>query len=177
MLPRATAEPRPGAKPAAFPPTGDDRATRLACVCLAWGVFQHFYPYFEETKTDWPDALREALTAAATDPDAAAFNRTVRRLIARLEDSHGAVRPGSGAPRYDGALPFSWDMVEGKLAVTWVDPAAGLKLKIGDVIDAIDGVPAAEKLKAAERLASGATPEHRRYRTCAELRIGPANQP
>ena len=30
--------------------------------------------------------------------DAAAFHQTLCRLIARLQDSHGAVRPGSGAP-------------------------------------------------------------------------------
>ncbi len=176
-LPRAVAKPKPSVKPADFQPTGDDRDTRLACVCLAWGVLQHFYPYFEETRADWPDALREALTSAATDADAAAFYRTMCRLIARLEDSHGSVRPGSGAPRYDGALPLSWDVVEGKLAVTWVDPAAQLRIKVGDVVESIDGTPAAECVKAAERLASGATPGHRRYRTCAGLRIGPASQP
>ena len=96
-LPRATAKPRPPAKPADFPPTGDDRATRLACVCLAWGVLQHFYPYHDEAAADWPAALREALSSAATDADAAAFHDTLRRLVARLRDSHGAVRPGSGA--------------------------------------------------------------------------------
>ncbi|HUR54009.1 MAG TPA: S41 family peptidase, partial [Gemmataceae bacterium] len=176
-IPKASAKPRLPVKPTDFPPTGDDRATRLACVCLAWGVFQHFYPYFEETKADWPTALTEALTAAATDPDAAAFNLTLRRLIARLEDSHGSVRPGSGAPRYDGALPLSWDVVESKLAVTWVDPAAKNRVKVGDVVEAIDGVAARERVKAASRVASGATPEHRRYRTCADLRIGPAGQP
>jgi C-terminal processing protease CtpA/Prc len=140
-------------------------------------VLQHFYPYFEETQADWPDALREALTAAATDAGAAAFHRTLCRLIARLEDSHGAVRPGSGAPRYDGALPLAWDVVEGKLAVTWVDPAAKLRIKVGDVVESIDGTPAADHIKAAERLASGATPGHRRYRICAGLRLGPAGQP
>ena len=52
--------PRRPPKPAAFSPTGDDRATRLACVGLAWGPFQYFYPYFEETEADWPGALCEA---------------------------------------------------------------------------------------------------------------------
>ena len=45
--------PRRPPKPAAFSPTGDDRATRLACVGLAWGLFQHFHPYFEETNANW----------------------------------------------------------------------------------------------------------------------------
>jgi hypothetical protein len=134
-------------------------------------------PYVEETKADWPGALREALTAAAADPDAAAFHLTVRRLVARLEDSHGAVRRDSGAPIPDGAPPLSWDVVEGKVAVTRVDPVEKLRVKVGDVVEDIDGAPAAERVNAAGRLASEATPEHRRYRTCADLRAGPAGRP
>jgi C-terminal processing protease CtpA/Prc len=176
-VPRATAKPKRLDKSSDFPPTGDDRATRIAGVCLAWGMFQHFYPYFEETKADWPSALTEALKSAATDRDGVEFNRTVRRLIARLQDSHGAVRPGSGAIRCDAALPFSWDVVEGKLAVTWVDPAAGLRVKPGDVATSINGKTVEKVLEESGPLASGATEEHRRYRTCAELRIGPAGQP
>jgi C-terminal processing protease CtpA/Prc len=77
----------------------------------------------------------------------------------------------------DGALPLSWDVVEGKLAVTWVDPAAGIRVKVGDVVEEFDGVPAALRIKSAEALASGATPGHRRYRACAALRAGPAGEP
>jgi hypothetical protein len=68
-------------------------------------------------------------------------------------------------------------VVEGKLAVTWVDPVEKLRVKFGDVVEGIDGAPAAERVKAAGRLASGATPEHRRYRTCADLWAGPAGRP
>ena len=64
----------------------------------------------------------------------------------------------------------------GRVAWAWVDPAAKLRVKMGDVVESIDGTPAADAVAAAERLASGATPGHRRYRTCADLRIGPAGQ-
>src|SRR5262249_34588621 len=62
-LPRATSKPRPPVKSKDFPPTGDDRSTRLADVILAWNLFQHFYPYFDAIETDWPAVLRESLTA------------------------------------------------------------------------------------------------------------------
>ena len=176
-LPRATSKPSPPAKPANFPPTGDDRSTRLADVILAWDLFQHFYPYFDDVETDWPAALREALTSAATDRDAAAFHDTLKRLVALAYDSHGTVRGGSGTVALDGALPLAWDWVEDRLVVVNADREHADRVKPGDVVRAIDGVAADERVKAAERLVSGATPQFRRYRAIQELRNGPAGQP
>jgi len=172
-LPRATAKPRPASKPAFFVPTGDDRDTRLADVILAWNVFQHFYPYFDVVKVDWPGVLREALGTAATDADAAAFHDTLRRLVARLDDSHGTVRGSSGTVRCDGALPVVWDWIEGLLVVTGVEPNGADGVKVGDVVKSLDGRPAAERVVEMERLVSGATPQFRRYRALQELRNGP----
>jgi len=45
-------------KPAGFVPSGSDCITRLAEVAVSWGVFQHFYPYFDQVGADWPGALR-----------------------------------------------------------------------------------------------------------------------
>jgi len=45
-------------KPAGFVPNGADRTTRLAGVVVSWSVFQHFYPYFDQIKVDWPAALQ-----------------------------------------------------------------------------------------------------------------------
>jgi C-terminal processing protease CtpA/Prc len=176
-LPRATVRSRPPVKPANFPPTGNDRATRLADVALTWSVLQHFYPYFDVVVTDWPAALPVALVAAASDADAAAFHDTLRRLLAQLHDSHGFVRGGSSTLAMDGALPLAWDWIENHMVVTWVDPTAGkLRLKPGDVVRSIDGKPAAERMRAAEQLVSGATPQFRRYRALQDLCNGPAGQ-
>jgi C-terminal processing protease CtpA/Prc len=176
-LPRATAKPRPPRKPADFPPTGDDRATRLADVLLAWNLFQHFYPYFDVVETDWPAALRECLTAAATDPDAAAFHDTLKRLVALAYDSHGTVRGGSGTVAVGGALPLAWDWFEDRLVVVTADRDHAGRVRPGDVVRSIDGTSAAERVRAAERLMSGATPQFRRYRAMQELRNGPVGQP
>ncbi|HEY1381550.1 MAG TPA: S41 family peptidase [Gemmataceae bacterium] len=173
-LPRATANPRPATKPADFPPTGDDRATRLADVILTWAPLQHFYPYFDEVGTDWPAVLREAMTKAAADPDAAAFHDTLRRMIALLHDGHAVVRGGSGTAANDGALPVAWDWFEDRLVIVNADPAHAGRVKPGDVVMAVDGTPAADRMAAAVRLASGATPQFRRYRAMQDLGNGPA---
>src|SRR5207248_7122044 len=93
--------------------------------------------------------------------------------VARLDDSHGTVRGGSGTIRSDGALPVVWDWIEEQLVVTGVEPAAAGKIKMGDVVKSIDGRPATERVRAMERLVSGATPQFRHYRALQELRNGP----
>jgi hypothetical protein len=80
-------------KPAGFVPSGSDRTTRLAGVVVSWGVFQHFGPYLDHVGADWPGALRRGLTSTAVDPDAAAYGRTLRRLLVELEDGHARLLP------------------------------------------------------------------------------------
>ena len=95
--------------------SGDDRATRLADVALAWNVLQHFYPYFDVVKTDWPRALKEALTSAGTDENENAFVNTLKRMVAQLHDGHGNVfRPGER----EIIVPAIFGWVEGRLVIT-----------------------------------------------------------
>jgi len=175
-LPHAAPGDRPpvAAKPAAWAPSGNDRGTRLADVALAWGVFQHFYPYFDVVQADWPGELRRALAAAATDADDRAFLTTLRRMVAALHDGHGGVYLASqDAP---GQLPLLWEWVEDQLAVTQVAAGAG-ELKPGDVVLAIGGRPAREALADAEALISGATPQWRRWNAVRRLAWGKRDEP
>ena len=91
--------------------SGDNRATRLAGVVIAWNVFQHFYPYFDVVQVDWPKALIAALQSAATD-DAASFVHTLRRMLAKLQDGHGVV---TWEQSTDATAPIGWDWVDNKL--------------------------------------------------------------
>jgi C-terminal processing protease CtpA/Prc len=169
-LPRPAGAAPAADKPEGFMPTGDDRATRLADVALAWTVFQHFYPYFDVVKTDWPAELRRALSAAATDADGQAFLITLRRLVAALHDGHGGVYLSSqGAV---GQLPLLWDWVEDQLVITRVAEGKAGELKPGDVVVAIDGHPAREVLSEAESLVSGATPQWVRWNALRRLGTG-----
>jgi len=129
-------------QPTAIRFSADDRATRLGAIALAWNIFQHFYPYFDDVQTDWNAALKEALQRAATDTDAKAFDHTLKRLVVALRDGHG------GVYHQDDVAPFippvAWDWIEGQLVVTRVKDAAQ-GIAPGDLILTIDGKPVAQR--------------------------------
>lgn len=149
----------PSGRPEGWTPSGNDRATRLADVALAWNIFQHFYPYFDVLQTDWPAALQDALRSAATDRDDTAFLDTLKLLVARLHDGHGnayRMRQGAGP-----AVLWTW--AGGRVVVTAVAPELSDLLKPGDAVVSVDGVPIDEALRRLEERTSGATPQWRRY--------------
>ncbi len=169
----------PAAKPSEEPddrrrirrPSGDDRATRLAAVALAWNVFQHFYPYFDVVEVDWDAVLVDSLRAAAQDADARAFQATLRRLVAALDDGHGRVMHDEELLNVRGSLPLDWTWAEDSVVVTRV--AEGVEgIAAGDVVESIDGRPVAELIAEAEELISSATPQWKRWRSLGVLLHG-----
>lgn len=154
----------------AFRASGNDRATRLATIALAWNIFEHFYPYFDVVKTDWNRALRDALSAAATDPDERAFLKTLQLLVAQLKDGHGNAY-GAGSMGFH-SPPVLTGWVEDRLTVIHVDASGTGGLKPGDVILKVDGKPVAEMVSEKERLISGATPQWIRYRLMQAILLG-----
>ena len=140
--------------------SGNDRTTRLADVALAWNIFEHFYPYFDVVKTDWRAELRTALSGAATDRDETEFVRTLRRLVAKLQDGHGNVLDPSESVEFTYPVFFGW--IEDRLVITAV--AAGAEgLRPGDVVLKVDGHSSSQALAEAEEISAGATPQWRRY--------------
>jgi C-terminal processing protease CtpA/Prc len=155
--------------PRGWQPGGDDRLTRLAAVILAWNIFQHFYPYFDVVDTDWDATLEQTLRRAAEDPDAAAFVRTLRRLVDALHDGHGRVGGRAGASRSGSRLPFVLGWVEGELVVTHVAVVDGVGPTAGDVVVSIDGRTPQQLWDDLDPLISGATEQWARYRALHEI--------
>jgi C-terminal processing protease CtpA/Prc len=157
------------------PATGDDRTTRLADVILAWNVFQHFYPYFDVVQADWPGELERAVTSAATDKNAEAFLVTLERMVAALNDGHGNVFLTNGPQKYRAPLLCAW--VENRLVITRVIDAQGQRIERGDLVNSIDGKPAARAISEAEALISGATPQWIRFRAVDQILLGRPDEP
>lgn len=174
-MPKAQTAPKEAApRPTAIRFSANDRSTRLGAVALAWNVFQHFYPYFDVAQTDWNAALKEALQRAATDENAGAFGRTLKRLVAALRDGHGGVYHEDDAPQ--SIPPVAWDWIEGQLVVTRVkDSSQGIAP--GDLVLTVDGKPAAQALAEREELISGATPQWIRFRALNGLAAGTRDEP
>lgn len=164
-VPRATA-PLPASPPRT---TGDDRATRLAAVALAWGVFEHFYPYFDVVDVDRDAQLRASLARAAEDDGEEAFLWTLRELVAALQDGHGGVYHSSD-PR-TARLPALFAWVGDEVVVSAVHESVD-DVEVGDVVVAVDGTPVDAWVDEMSDYVSAATPQYRRFRLAEELRRG-----
>jgi len=150
--------------------SGNDRATRLADVGLAWNILEHFYPYFDVVQTDWQQALRAALTSAANDADEKAFLITLRRMVVQLHDGHGNVYHPADAADY--FIPVIIEWVEGQLVISDVASTGNEGLRPGDVVLKVDGQPSASELSEREALVSAATTQWRRFGALEQIRAG-----
>jgi C-terminal processing protease CtpA/Prc len=162
-LPRA---PKPGAVPL-YERSAEDRATRLAGVIIAWNVFQHFYPYFDVVKTDWPAELPKALRTAATHSGTDEFETTLGRLVAALKDGHGSVLPPRPRPILVPPLTLGW--IEDQFVVTRVQKGRSEGIAPGDRILKIDGKPIDRAAAEARSVISGATEQWIRWRLVSVL--------
>ncbi len=153
-LPRATRSPTPDLR---LPQ--DNRAKHLATVALSWNVFQHFYPYFDVVPVDWLATLRETLSAARTD-DEAAFVKTLKRMVAQLQDGHGAVGTAMTATALTTTQDPPWDWIENHLVLTLVKSSG--HLQPGDIVLRINGQAAVDLIAEEEQYISASTVQHRR---------------
>ncbi|HET9299796.1 MAG TPA: S41 family peptidase [Candidatus Polarisedimenticolaceae bacterium] len=128
-----------------------DLDVRLADVVVAWNVFRHFYPYWEEAGVDWDSRLVPQLEIAYAAETGEAQRRVLQKLVADVRDGHGMVT--DPALEAAGALPIKLRVLDGKLVVfatSLLDQAP-----VGAVVTTIDGVAAAQRLEAETQLASG----------------------
>ena len=140
---------------------------RAADVMVAWSAFRHFYPYWADLDVDWDARLPALLQAAAEAETAAAHHDALRRLVAEIRDGHGRVIDPVAARL--AWLPIAARALEGRLIVT--ASAVPDRVRVGDVIAAVDGRPADAWLAAQQALHSG-SPQWRAARAATELAIG-----
>lgn len=148
--------------------SASDQRVRLAAVVSAWTVFQHFYPYFDVTDSDWDRALSVALQEALDDTDEQGFLATLQRMVGALRDGHGSVIHTVLYPRR-AHLPWQLQAVEGMWVVT--RSAAKEAFQVGDVVMAIDGVPIAKLVADTEPRISG-SPQWRAARMGRQFGAG-----
>jgi C-terminal processing protease CtpA/Prc len=150
--------------------TAADPTLRAAAVIAAWNVFQHFYPYFDVVDVDWDATLTATLHRAEQDRDERAFLRTLRWMVARLDDGHGNVFHRVDQSR--AGLPLRLEQIEGQIAVVALThPDVETCVRVGDVLVAVDGVAVADALREDAAHISG-SPHFRTLRAVQELGRG-----
>lgn len=145
---------------------------RLGNLINAWNVFQHFYPYFKVTKTNWESDLSVALQQAYADKTSTDFANTLRVLTAKLKDGHIRVNYPDDMNQF--MAPIAWRWVENKLIITAVYNH-NVRLKVGDIVTQVDGVDPKKYFQDASKYISAATPGWMNYRLETETLLGRKN--
>jgi C-terminal processing protease CtpA/Prc len=134
-----------------------DPYVRLTGLMVAWNIFQHFYPYHQEVKSDWIAQLPIALSAAYETTTSAQYLELLGHMTEKLKDGHITIGGGNYLNTYN--VPLGAKFVEGKLVIAQVDSLPGargdLNLKPGDIITRIDGKPAMERFQQVRSTTSG----------------------
>lgn len=135
------------------PLSGDDRYVRMGNVALVWGIFQHFYPYWDFVAADWDAELAKSLSSAAIDSDGKAFAHTLYKMTAHLNDGHIIVYSDDDGEEFP---PLKLVALHGKLHVQYVEEAAK-EMPLGSIILAIDDEPAEQFMAKSKSERSAAT--------------------
>lgn len=154
--------------------TDQDPYVRLAGIIITWNIFQHFYPYHSEVKSDWQAELSKALFAAYKAKTSDEYLELLGLMTEKLKDGHISIRGSNTFKGYN--VPLATKFVEGKLVIAQVDslPSAkgDLKMQPGDILSSIDGRPAMEKFNSLRNTVSGSE-QWKDVRALAQLFNGP----
>jgi hypothetical protein len=134
---------------ASFP----DAGYQLLALYRLWNIIEYWFPYRDQLDEDWDEVLTEFVPRMAQAKDRAAYQLETLALIGKIHDTHANLRtppPQVHPPSGDCQLPVTTRFVEKRAVVTGysndtIGPASGLR--VGDVIESLDGVSVAELVK------------------------------
>ena len=148
--------------------TAKNLSVRLSGVIIAWNVYEHFYPYFDEINVEWEKILRESLKEAIEvnkEPD---YLLVLKRLTASLCDGHAFV---NNAKLNNYNLPIRFAFIENKIIIA---ASYDENLKPGDLLVSIDGKNADVELEERKRHISG-SPQYKLVSALNDLGLSSIN--
>ena len=116
-----------------------------------WNFIEYWYPYKYNLPLSWNDVLDHTIQRMLTHKDGRDYMLTMEEMIASIHDSHGVFRSAKTeelAGKY--YMPVTVLLVEKKLLITSLlnDSLAKVSnLKVGDIIEEIDGIPVVDLIK------------------------------
>jgi len=142
-------------------------------VCLSvagqlWSLIDHFYPYFDQIKTDWNSQLRPMLQSCL-EPDRQVFIRQMHLSMTQLQDNHiWLFSPYNFSWLGRFFTPVRFDWIEGKLLAIYKDgTASNHEIAVGDELISVNDRPATELVR--ELSAYSLRSEHRRMEWAAQF--------
>ena len=125
-----------------------------------WNAIEYFFPYRDLTDEPWAVMLERYIPLFEANATAAEYERTVRELVAEIDDSHGFVRNASGlsSRRSLSWPPLAFRAVRGEWMVSHVLDSS-VDVRVGDVVVRVDGEPIDSMLGRTARIVAASTPQ------------------
>ena len=124
-----------------------DQAHRVLAAFRMWGAIAYLYPYKNLMQDDWDAALCTALADLRSSPTPLEYDLALAKMYAHLHDTHGFLVLPAVRDAYAATPAFLAREVKGRPTIVRVDPIAAKRdgFAVGDVIEAVDGVPVATR--------------------------------
>ena len=121
-----------------------DAGYQLLALFRWWNIMQYWAPYRAAAGQDWNAVLAEFIPRVALAKDKEAYQLALFELTEKANDTHANLWSSLGVrlPTGECALPVVLRFLEGKAVVYRTNSTEGA-LKLGDVVNAISGVPVA----------------------------------
>ena len=157
-----------------------DAGHRLLGAMRIWSTTRLFNPYTPLIGEDWDEHLHVALAAVENARDAVEYARAIARFTARIHDTHVTLR-GSAIPLVVPNVPVGAQarLIENQLVITRVADADAERagLRVGDVVDSIDGESVGARIARLTPFISASTPQSLRFRLQSSLMSGADTTP
>ncbi|MGA9272884.1 MAG: hypothetical protein WBV67_05315, partial [Candidatus Cybelea sp.] len=136
-------------------------AMRLLAVARVYNVIRYFSPYTALMHDDWDAAGRQAIDDERGANGARAYVLGLMKFYAHLHDSHGLVWNDTIKTEYRAGLPFEARYLHGQAVVSelYTSGQALHGVRIGDVIDDVDGIATREAMDQIEGYICSSTPQ------------------
>jgi C-terminal processing protease CtpA/Prc len=143
------------------PVTYPNEAMRMLAVARIYNVIRYFSPYRALMHDDWDAAALAVIDDERAAGDARAYVLGLMKFYAHLHDSHGFVYSPTIRKELGYGPPFDARYLHRQAVVSEVyeSGAAIQGVRLGDVIDAVDGVAVRQAMDRQEAYLSSSTPQ------------------
>lgn len=140
-----------------------DAGLRLLALYRYWNMINYYYPYRHLIKPEWKRTLKEFIPKFLQAKNETEYTLCCDELVGRIQDTHAAMN-NDVIEDFEGRyiFPFQSRFIENKLVVTKYyldDTALKEKIKKGDVIEKINGIPITILIKKYLKYAPGSNYE------------------
>ncbi len=146
---------------------------RLLTLFRYWNIIEYFYPYKYQTDTKWSEVLNQTVLKFQNPKSEMDYNLAMLELIVSVDDSHARLATKSTNSFFGLKwIPAKFEIVEEKAIITelYNDSLALLNdLKIGDIINKVNGKTIQEVYNKNEKYIAGSNEARKKINSYSSI--------